>query len=121
MNTLTQKMLKSFSALDKRTQEEIVEIVQQKSLQQRPQNNHARIATVQKGVLKRVSVSNKPQKQIGTRTSFLNRTHAIQQHEQETIGQRMLQVLKEAGLVGCIHNGEKDLAENYEKYLWRNK
>lgn len=123
MNALTQKMMKTFSALDKKAQEEVVEFIQQKSLQHPLRNNHAnKIATVQKSSIKRASFSNKQQKQVGTRTAFLNRCHTTQQNNgQETEGQRMLRILEEAGLIGCIKNGEPDLAENYEKYLWSHK
>lgn len=37
----------------------------------------------------------------------------------ETEGERIIRVLREEGLLGCIQEGEPDLSVNYKKYLFR--
>lgn len=40
---------------------------------------------------------------------------------QQAEGARVLQVLDEYGLLGCMEGGDGTLSENYKQHLWNNK
>jgi hypothetical protein len=43
------------------------------------------------------------------------------QTTQQTEGARVLQVLDEYGLLGCMEDGYGKLSENYKQHLWGNE
>lgn len=43
------------------------------------------------------------------------------QTKTQTEGERVLAILENSGLLGCMENAEEDLSENYKQHLWNEK
>ena len=48
-------------------------------------------------------------------------TNQESQTNQQTEGARVLQVLDEYGLLGCMEGGDGKLSEDYKQHLWGNE
>lgn len=49
------------------------------------------------------------------------KNESIAQTKTQTEGERILAILENSGLLGCMKNAEENLSENYKQHLWNEK